>query len=128
MSRKEFSRKVRKQAIDRAAGKCESKACGAVLKPREAEVDHILPCELGGEPVLANAQVLCKVCHTAKTGNDVRRIRKSDRMRDKDSGAIRPTQSMPGRPFARSEKAARKAARLPKPSLPPRQIYTEIER
>jgi hypothetical protein len=47
MSRREFSRKVRKQAIERANGKCENKACGAVLKSGEAEIDHILPCELG---------------------------------------------------------------------------------
>ncbi len=121
MPRREFSRKVRKQAIDRANGRCESKACGAVLKPREGEVDHILPCELGGEPVLANAQVLCKPCHKAKTGNDVRRIRKSDRARDKDSGAMRPKQSIRGRPFSRSSKADRPA----KAPLPPKRIYKE---
>lgn len=119
MARREFSRKVRKQAIERANGKCESKACGAVLKPREAEVDHILPCELGGEPILANAQVLCRVCHKEKTANDVRRIRKSDRSRDKDSGAIKPKQSMPTRDFPRTEKPKREV----KPQLPPRRIY-----
>lgn len=119
MSRREFSRKVRRQALDRAAGKCENKACGAVLKTREGEVDHILPCELGGEPTLANAQVLCKTCHKAKTGDDVRRIRKSDRARDKASGAIRPKQSIPGRGFAKAEKPKRAA----KPTPPRRLLY-----
>ena len=128
MARREFSRKVRKQAIERANGKCESKTCGAVLKPREAEVDHILPCELGGEPTLANAQVLCKVCHKEKTANDIRRIRKSDRARDKNSGAIRPDQTMQSAPFARSAKADRKANRAPKTELPPRRIYQELDR
>ena len=123
MSRREFSRKVRKQAIERANGKCESKACGAVLKPREAEVDHILPCELGGEPILANAQVLCKVCHKEKTANDIRRITKSDRARDKNSGAIRSDQAMQSAPFAKSEKAARKAERVQKPTPPRRLLY-----
>lgn len=123
MARREFSRKVRKQAIERANGKCESKACGAVLKPREAEVDHILPCELGGEPILANAQVLCKTCHKAKTAQDVRRVRKSDRQRDKDSGAIRPKQSIRSAGFARPDKPAR----IQKPSPPRRALYQEIE-
>lgn len=38
MSRREFPRKVKQAALDRAAGKCEK--CTAVLKPREGEVDH----------------------------------------------------------------------------------------
>ncbi|TPJ70494.1 MULTISPECIES: HNH endonuclease signature motif containing protein [unclassified Mesorhizobium] len=94
--RREFSRKVKAAAISRAAGKCEK--CTAALKPREAEVDHILPDILGGEPVLANAQVLCRVCHDAKTADDIRRTRKADRQRDKASGAIRPKQSIPSPP------------------------------
>jgi len=121
MARREFPRKVRRQAIERAGGNCENKSCGAVLKTGEAEVDHILPCELGGEPILTNAQVLCKTCHKAKTAKDVRRVRKSDRQRDKDSGAIRPKQSIRSAPFPRTEKA--KPARKPEP--PRRQLYQE---
>lgn len=96
MARKEFPRKIRQAAITRAAGKCEK--CTAALKPREGEVDHILPDILGGEPVLANAQVLCRICHTAKSGDDIRRTRKADKQRDKASGAIRPKQSFPSPP------------------------------
>jgi 5-methylcytosine-specific restriction endonuclease McrA len=92
MARKEFPRKVKQAALDRAAGKCQR--CNAVLKPREGEVDHILPDILGGEPVLANAQVLCRQCHADKTAADVRRTRKADRARDKASGAIRPSSSL----------------------------------
>lgn len=117
-NRREFSRKVRRQAIERADGKCENKACGAALKPGEAEVDHILPCEMGGEPILSNAQVLCRTCHKAKTAKDVRSIRKSDRARDKASGAIKPKQKVQSRGFDRKE-------RIPKPSLPPRQLFKE---
>lgn len=86
--RLEFSRKTRQAIITRAAGSCEK--CSAVLKPSEGEVDHILPCALGGEPTIANGRLLCRVCHTEKTAGDVRQIRKSDRQRDKASGAIRP--------------------------------------
>lgn len=96
MPRREFPRKIRQAAIDRAAGHCER--CKAVLKPGEAEVDHILPDILGGEPVLTNAQTLCRVCHAEKTAADVRRTRKADRQRDKASGAIRPKHSIPTRP------------------------------
>lgn len=120
MARREFSRKVRRQAIERANGHCENKSCGAALKPGEAEVDHVLPCELGGEPTLANAQTLCRVCHRAKTAQDVRRIRKSDRQRDKHTGAIRSKQAMKSRGFDRKERVA-------KPALPPRRIYQETD-
>ena len=111
--RHEFSRKVKAAAIARAAGHCER--CKAVLKTGEAEVDHILEDALGGEPVLVNAQVLCRPCHKEKTADRVRKIRKADRARDKASGAVRPKGAFPTRP--KPEK------RAPKPSLPPRSIY-----
>ena len=80
MSRRDFPRKVKAQAILRANGCCE--ACSAKLKVGEAEVDHILPDALGGEPILSNARVLCRVCHRTKTDQDIGRIRKADRQRD----------------------------------------------
>lgn len=117
MARKEFPRKIKAAAIARAAGKCEK--CTAALKPGEAEVDHILPDILGGEPVLANAQVLCGVCHTAKTADDIRRTRKADRQRDKASGAIRPKQSIAAPP--KPEKPAAK------PMPPRRSLFERIQ-
>lgn len=120
MPRREFPRKVRRAAIERAAGHCEK--CKAVLKPREAEVDHILPSELGGDPVIANAQVLCRVCHKDKTAADIRRIRKGDKQRDKASGAIRPAGNIKGRGFPTSPKAAKRQEKTP---LPPRRLYQE---
>lgn len=117
MARREFSRKVKAAAIARAAGHCEK--CKAALKPREAEVDHILPDALGGEPILANAQVLCAICHAEKTSNDIRRTRKADRQRDKESGAIRPDSKLRGRPFPPGAKAKHDRIRLP-----PRSLYS----
>jgi 5-methylcytosine-specific restriction protein A len=105
MARREFTRKVKQAAIERAAGKCEK--CSGALKPREAEVDHILPDVLGGEPVLANAQVLCRVCHAAKSADDIRRTRKGDRQRDKASGAIRPAGKLRSAPFPKPIKIPR---------------------
>ena len=98
----EFTRKVKAQIIARANGKCEK--CSAMLKTGEGEVDHILPCALGGEATVANGRLLCRVCHVEKTADDIRRVRKSDRQRDKASGAVRP-------------KSALSVRKSPKPAL-----------
>ena len=113
--RRDFPRKVKAAALARAAGKCER--CKAVLKPREGEVDHILPDILGGEPVLANAQVLCRPCHAEKTAADIQRTRKADRQRDKHSGAVKPAGKIASRP-----KESRPAT---KQALAPRAMYAK---
>ena len=112
--RREFTRKVRAAAKQRSGDHCER--CKAVLKPGEAEFDHILPCELGGEPTLVNCQVLCRQCHVAKSATDIKRVRKADRQRDKSSGAIRPKGKIPQRP---------KQERIGKASLLPRNLYMD---
>lgn len=113
MSRLEFGEKVKKAAITRAAGKCEK--CAMPLKPGEAEVDHILPCGLGGKNELANAMVLCRVCHREKTTVDVGRMRKADRVGWKHKG--------------NKTRSALSSPKTPKPpmtkSLPPKRIYEE---
>ena len=96
MARREFSRKDKAAAIKRAAGFCEN--CKAALKVGEAEVDHILPDILGGEPTLSNAQVLCRPCHAEKSATDIRRTRKADRQRDRHTGAIKPKGSIASPP------------------------------
>jgi len=120
MTRRNFSRKIKAAAIERAAGHCEK--CTAILKPGEAEVDHVLPDVLGGEPTLINAQVLCRLCHAEKTAGDIRRTRKADRQRDKASGAVRPKQSIKSRGFP---KAAREA-RSVEINRPPRQMFAPV--
>lgn len=91
-NRMEFSRKTRRIITDRANGSCEK--CKAALKPGEGEIDHVLPCALGGEPSVANGRLLCRVCHKEKTRGDVRQIRKSDRQRDKHFGIIKPKSAL----------------------------------
>lgn len=88
-ARREFSRAVRREVRERSKECCEG--CGARLKLGEGEYDHILPNELGGEPTAENCRLLCVPCHRTKTADDVRRIRKADRQRDKHTGAIKPT-------------------------------------
>ncbi len=110
--RMEFTRKDKAKIIARANGKCEK--CSAMLKTGEGEVDHILPCALGGEATVANGRLLCCVCHVEKTAGDIKAIRKSDRQRDKATGALRPKSALSGR-------------KSPKPALtktlPPRAMY-----
>ena len=121
MARRDFPRKVKAAAIARAAGKCEK--CTAALKPGEAEVDHILPDILGGEPVLANARVLCRVCHAEKTADDIRRTRKADRARDKASGAVKPAGKLRGPAFQKTEKPHPRIDKAALPEQPRRNLF-----
>ena len=113
--RMEFTRKIKALIIARANGKCEK--CSAILKTGKGEVDHILPCALGGEATVANGRLLCRVCHVEKTAGDIKAIRKSDRQRDKASGAVRPKSALAGR-------------KRPKPALtktlPPRAMFIPV--
>lgn len=117
--RRDFPRKVKAQAILRANGCCEE--CSAKLKVGEAEVDHVLPDALGGEPILSNAKVLCKVCHRGKTTEDIGRIRKADRARDKHTGALGKPSLLQSRGFDPRPPQRRASAPLAKP-LPARRI------
>lgn len=113
MARLEFSRKVKAAIITRAQGKCEK--CSAVLKKGEGEVDHILPCALGGKPEISNGWLLCRVCHAEKTAADVRRTRKADRQRDKATGAYRAKQSIKSRGFPKQPKPEKLPMPEPRP-------------
>lgn len=117
--RRDFPRKVKAQAILRANGCCEE--CGAKLKVGEAEVDHVLPDALGGEPILSNARVLCRVCHRAKTTEDICRIRKADRARDKHTGAIAKPSLIRSRGFEPPVPQRRASSPLSK-EMPPRRL------
>jgi 5-methylcytosine-specific restriction endonuclease McrA len=86
--RLEFPAKIRDQAFARSAGKCEK--CGMPFGSKRPEYDHILPDALGGKPELANCMVICSQCHKDKTAQDVGRIRKADRQRKKQVGAVVP--------------------------------------
>lgn len=95
MSRQEFTRKTKAAVALRSGGNCEQ--CGAKLKLREGEYDHVLPCALGGTNDESNCKVICRICHAEKTGNDVRQIRKADRQRDKHTGTfVKHSAPMPG--------------------------------
>jgi hypothetical protein len=49
--------------------------------------------------------LLCRPCHVSKTAEDIRRIRKADRQRDKHTGAFPPSKvKLQSRGFAVAEK------------------------
>jgi len=104
MSRMEFPGKVKDQAYARSKGFCENRACSLPLQVGKLHYDHILPDALGGKPVLANCQVLCVACHSEKTKDDVRRIRKADRQRKAHIGATKPQGRIKSAGFSKKER------------------------
>lgn len=66
--RREFSKKVKLAAWQRASGHCEEPSCGVkIILGNGPEYDHALEDYLSGEPTLENCVVLCLRCHKAKT-------------------------------------------------------------
>jgi len=91
MSRREFSKIVKRDAFNRAGGFCEGKGCGAKLWYGRFHYDHDIPDALGGEPTLENCKVLCFACHGAKTRKlDVPAIAKTKRIQDRQKGIKSP--------------------------------------
>ena len=85
MSRREFPASVKRAVRDRANGHCE--VCSQPLAGRRGHFDHIQPDGLGGEPTLANCQMLCPPCHRAKTHEqDNPVMAKADRQRRANDG------------------------------------------
>jgi 5-methylcytosine-specific restriction endonuclease McrA len=91
--RREFTRVIKRAALARADGACE--LCGLPLCPGKYRYDHRLPDALGGEPILENCVVQCLACDKPKTAEDIGRIRKADRVRDRATGALTSRRPMP---------------------------------
>jgi 5-methylcytosine-specific restriction endonuclease McrA len=91
----EFTRAQRKEINARAAGCCED--CKAKLKVGEGEYDHIIAQGYGGENTVENGQLLCRVCHKAKTGKDKGITERVKRIRDRHNGVMpKKSRPMPG--------------------------------
>jgi 5-methylcytosine-specific restriction endonuclease McrA len=97
MERREFSRKVKLAAWQRAGGKCEQ--CTRALRPGDIRYDHVLPCFWGGEASLQNCQVICRACDAPKTRSDQKAIAKGKRVRAKHLGIHKRKHHWPSRPF-----------------------------
>ena len=107
MSRKEFSRATKREALKRAFNKCEVEwtltgRCNASLSSG-VEFDHILACSNGGDNSLDNCQCVCRACHKLKTKTDITRAAKTKRQSDKHTGVVRPKGQIKSRGFKRYE-------------------------
>jgi 5-methylcytosine-specific restriction protein A len=101
--RTEFSNKVKRDALQRANGKCEVPGCGASLSLNKYHYDHIIPDQMGGDASLDNCQVACFACHKEKTRKDVADIAKAKRIERRHLG-IRRESRMPGARGSRLKK------------------------
>lgn len=98
----EFTRATRRDALKRAGSPplCEATGsrygyedghrCNTPLA-HGVEFDHYIPFELSRDSSLENARAICPRCHKFATPNDIRTIRKSDRVRDKNNGTFKPS-------------------------------------
>jgi 5-methylcytosine-specific restriction endonuclease McrA len=131
MSRTEFTRKTKQEALKRANFLCEAagtrygfeegQRCNCSLS-LGVQYDHNIPDALGGDNSLENCMSVCVQCHKWKTKNDVKQIAKSNRQRDKAIGVVRPKQTLKGAGFPKSEKAERRQTKQP---LQPRPLFQE---
>lgn len=113
MSRREFSKKVKRDAFMRANGHCEGKDCGAKLSVGKFAYDHVNPDGLTGEPTLENCMVLCDTCHKVKTRADVGNIARAKRREDAHRG-IRPEPKIKSPGFGRAPPQRRATTPVPK--------------
>ena len=67
--------KFREQVLDGQDHKCNYCACNVSFGHySNADVDHIIPLNAGGEQALSNVHVLCTPCHRRKTGLESQRF------------------------------------------------------
>src|SRR5690348_14441431 len=105
MSRREFSRQVKRAALERAGGRCEASGAFYGLSSvarcymplnHGVEFDHVIADAIGGEPTLANCLCVCKRCHLWKSARrDTPLAAKTKRQQDKHNG-IRKASIFPG--------------------------------
>lgn len=84
--RQNFPLSVRRAALERAAGFCESRSselCTGKLISGQYRFDHTLPDGLGGQPTLDNVTVQCVHCDAPKTSGDIKSIARARRLHKK---------------------------------------------
>jgi 5-methylcytosine-specific restriction endonuclease McrA len=110
-------------AIKRATkeGNVYCEECGALAK--SFEVDHVRADGLLGSNLLDNARVLCRLCHVAKTRDDVARIAKAKRVEARALG-VRKKPTLKSRGFEKVEKV-RTIDKDALPPLPRRKLFDD---
>lgn len=130
-NRAEFSKKTKRQALERSQLKCEAIGamygldngvkCGVSLA-FGVEFDHIVLAANGGDNSLDNCAAVCIKCHRFKTQHhDVPMAAKTVRVQDKARGITAPKPKLQSRGFPKSDKQRPQKAELPR-----RPIYQEI--
>jgi 5-methylcytosine-specific restriction protein A len=113
--RREFTKSVKRAALDRAKGQCEAVGplyglapgvrCNARLD-KGINFDHVNGDSNGGEPTLENCAATCPPCNQFKNNNtDTPRAAKTKRMSDKFKGITKSRNPMP---YGRGSKFKRK--------------------
>lgn len=131
MARREFSKKVQREAFLRAGGQCEGilptgGRCACKLQVGRFQYDHVIADALGGHPVLSNCEVLCTACHKAKTDSDKAAIARAVRREDRHLGVTDPHRRLLRSPsFAPRIPQNRASTPLTK-TLPPRRPLSRL--
>lgn len=109
MTRKEFTKATKREALKRSGGHCEATGIlygwpsgTGCYNPLSYGVhfDHILACSNGGDNSLANCAAVCRSCHDIKTRkHDTPRAAKTVRIQDKHLGISKPKFKWPKRKF-----------------------------
>lgn len=113
MSRSEFSKQTKRDALKRSGGHCEAvglrygldagKRCNFPLA-YGVQFDHITADSHGGENSLDNCAAVCRECHATKTKTyDTPVAAKIKRISDKHLGIVKPKGRIPSRPFPKRE-------------------------
>jgi hypothetical protein len=131
MSRREFTKQTRRDALKRSGLLCEAvgamyglptgQRCNAPLS-HGIEYDHIVLDANSKDNSLSNCACVCIKCHRWKTAkHDTPMAAKTVRMQDKERGIRRtaPKKKLSGPGFPKTEKPER----VSKPSLPYRPLY-----
>lgn len=102
MKRKEFSKRVKLEAFERAEGRCEGEIilpngettrCPAKLRTGQIEYHHEREATMGGSGGLGNCRVLCSYCHRLLTRSRAPVIAKSNRQRNKHLGIAKSSRN-----------------------------------
>ena len=109
MSRSEFSKATKREALQRSGMLCEAvderygldagKRCNGPLA-YGVQFDHVIADSHGGEPSLDNCAAVCPDCHKTKSASyDTPVAAKIKRIRDKHLGIVRPKGRLQSRGF-----------------------------
>ncbi len=125
MARREFPTKVKVAVIKRATREhvvyCE--LCG--LPARKFQIDHRVADSHGGEPTLANAQLICDACYSVKNAADATVAAKLKRIEARHLGADRTAKKIQSAGFPKREKIRRGVDKSILPPLPHRGLYRD---